>query len=357
MTSHRSSSSQAGMGRSLLDRPALRATAGEAVDTVRAGGKLVIVEEGGDHGALVIAAEHVDPAAIAFMATHCRGLVTLCLSPDRCAALGLRPMAPDGDGLSASQMMVSIEARERISTGISAHDRARTIAVAIDPASSPADLVEPGHVVPLRTAARGVLECADHPAAGVDLARLAGLGPAAVACSILDASGAVAGSEELAAFCRRHRVDMLETHELVAYRRTREPIVERIAVERLGTAVGALWSVFFRDYESGERHVALCHGDLERAEEVAVTVHAACLSGDVLGSGACDCGERLQQALERVAASPAGVLVYLGRERPCGTAASPLDSSGAVPAILRDLRVRQASMFSGERRHPARHRG
>jgi 3,4-dihydroxy 2-butanone 4-phosphate synthase / GTP cyclohydrolase II len=283
-------------------------------------------------GAVVVAAEHADASAITFMAVHARGLIALGLTPARCAALGLHPMthATGGDG---ARSMVSIEARDGVSTGISAQDRARTIQVAVDPDSGPGDLVEPGHVFPIRTAPGGVLERPEHAEAAVDLARLAGKRPAAVVCTILGESGAVAVPTELERFCRRHALCLVDLDAVAAHRRRSERFIEVMGDERVATAAGPLRAVSFRDRGSGEMHVALCSGDVTRAANVLVEVHMGCLGGDVLGSPECGCGERLRERLHRVAAAPAGVLVYLGGRRRCGA----WDADDAAPAVARQI--------------------
>jgi 3,4-dihydroxy 2-butanone 4-phosphate synthase / GTP cyclohydrolase II len=312
---------------------------GGALEILRTGGRLVI--QTADHiGAVAIAAEHADAEAIAFMAREVRGLITLCLPPERCAVLGLRPITPGNDKRGRLPMMVSIEARTGVTTGISAQDRARTIAVAVDPMSSGRDLVEPGHVIPLRAAADGVLERAGHAEAAIDLARLAGLSPAAVVCTVLGESGDVAEPRELEEFCARHRLRIVSIDDLVLHRHTSARFLERTGGEWVQTDAGPLWAVSFRDRRTGERHTALCHGDIATRHRPLVRIHHACLSGDVLMSRACACRERLEEALREVVSASVGVLVYLSGSTSCASQSTADGSDDIVTELLDDLRRR-----------------
>jgi 3,4-dihydroxy 2-butanone 4-phosphate synthase/GTP cyclohydrolase II len=209
---------------------------------------------------------------------------------------------------------VSIEAREGISTGISVQDRARTIQVAIDPGRGPHDLVQPGHVFPLRARPGGVLQRAGQTEAAVDLARLAGLIPAGVVCEIMNEDGTMARVPDLTAFCERHGLKMVTVADLIEYRRRTEKLVERMTSVRLPTAYGEFTAVAFRETLTGKNHVALVKGELEGAEDVLVRVHSECLTGDVFHSLRCDCGEQLEQALVRIANEERGVLLYMAQE-------------------------------------------
>jgi 3,4-dihydroxy 2-butanone 4-phosphate synthase / GTP cyclohydrolase II len=209
---------------------------------------------------------------------------------------------------------VSIEAREGVSTGISAHDRARTIQVAIDPRSVPHDLVQPGHVFPLRAKPGGVLQRSGQTEAAVDLARLAGLNPAGVVCEIMNDDGTMARVPDLTAYCERHDLRMVTVADLIEYRRRIEKLVERVVSVRLPTEYGEFLAVAYRELLADKQHLALVKGDVDGAENVLVRVHSECLTGDVFHSLLCDCGDQLEQALARVEAEGRGVVLYMGQE-------------------------------------------
>jgi 3,4-dihydroxy 2-butanone 4-phosphate synthase/GTP cyclohydrolase II len=292
------------------------ATIEAALEDIREG-KFVVVVDAADReneGDLTIAAQFATPDAINFMATHGRGLVCLCLTEERCEELGLRQMTDRNETPFGTAFTISIEAREGVTTGISAPDRARTIQVAIDPSKGPADLVQPGHVFPLRARRGGVLQRAGQTEAAVDLARLAGLQPAGVICEIMNEDGTMARVPELQLFCRAHGLKMITVEDLIEYRRQTEKLVERMTSVRLPTAYGDFTAVAFRETLTGKHHVALVKGDVEGEENVLVRVHSECLTGDVFHSLRCDCGEQLELALERIAAEPRGVLLYMAQE-------------------------------------------
>jgi 3,4-dihydroxy 2-butanone 4-phosphate synthase/GTP cyclohydrolase II len=209
---------------------------------------------------------------------------------------------------------VSIEAREGISTGISAHDRSRTIQVAIDPSKGPADLVQPGHVFPLRARTGGVLRRTGQTEAAVDLARLAGLNPAGVVCEVMNDDGTMARVPDLIPYCERHGIKLITVADLIEYRRRNEKLVERSTSVRLPTAYGEFAAVAFREKLSGKHHLALVNGDVEGGHDVLVRVHSECLTGDVFHSLRCDCGEQLDHALQLIAAEDRGVLLYMAQE-------------------------------------------
>ena len=209
---------------------------------------------------------------------------------------------------------MSIEAREGVSTGISAHDRARTIQVAIDPSSTPNDLVQPGHVFPLRAKPGGVLQRAGQTEAAVDLARLAGLIPAGVVCEIMNEDGSMARVPDLTTFCERHDLKLVTVADLIEYRRRMEKLVERVVSVHLPTEHGEFQAIAYRELIDGKRHVALVKGDVEGAENVLVRVHSECLTGDVFHSLRCDCGEQLELSLDRIEAEGSGVLLYMAQE-------------------------------------------
>jgi 3,4-dihydroxy 2-butanone 4-phosphate synthase/GTP cyclohydrolase II len=292
------------------------ATIEEAIEDIRQG-KLVVVVDAADReneGDLTIAAQFATPEAINFMATHGRGLICLCLTEQRCEELGLRPMTDRNETPFGTAFTISIEAREGISTGISAHDRSRTIQTAIDPSQGPDGLVQPGHVFPLKARRGGVLERAGQTEAAVDLARLAGLNPAGVVCEVMNEDGTMARVPDLIPYCGRHGLKMVTVADLIEYRRRTEKLVERTAAVRLPTEYGEFTAVAFREKLTGKHHVALVKGEIEGAEDVLVRVHSECLTGDVFHSLRCDCGEQLEQALLRIAAEERGVLLYMAQE-------------------------------------------
>jgi 3,4-dihydroxy 2-butanone 4-phosphate synthase / GTP cyclohydrolase II len=292
------------------------ATIEEAIEDIRSGRFVVVVDDADreNEGDLTIAAQFVTPEAITFMATHGRGLICLCLTPERCDELALRPMTDRNETPLGTAFTVSIEAREGVSTGISAHDRARTIHVAIDPASRPADLVQPGHVFPLRARRGGVLRRGGQTEAAVDLARLAGLIPAGVVCEIMKDDGTMARVPDLVDFCERHGIRMVTVADLIQYRRQTEKLVERVVSVRLPTEYGEFKAVAYRELLTDKQHLAVVKGDVRDKESVLVRVHSECLTGDVLHSLRCDCGEQLEQALLQIGAEGTGVLLYMAQE-------------------------------------------
>jgi 3,4-dihydroxy 2-butanone 4-phosphate synthase/GTP cyclohydrolase II len=292
------------------------ATIEAALEDIREG-KFVVVVDAADReneGDLTIAAQFATPDAINFMATHGRGLVCLCLTEERCDELDLRQMTDRNETPFGTAFTISIEAREGVTTGISAPDRARTIQVAIDPSKGPADLVQPGHIFPLRARPGGVLQRAGQTEAAVDLARLAGLNPAGVVCEIMRKDGTMARVPDLIPYCEQHGIKMITVEDLIEYRRQTEKLVERMTSVRLPTAYGDFTAVAFRETLTGKHHVALVKGHVEGEENVLVRVHSECLTGDVFHSLRCDCGEQLELALERIAAEPQGVLLYMAQE-------------------------------------------
>jgi 3,4-dihydroxy 2-butanone 4-phosphate synthase/GTP cyclohydrolase II len=292
------------------------ATVEEAIDEIREGRMVVVVddEDRENEGDLTIAAQFATPEAINFMAMHARGLICLCLTEERADELALRPMTDHNEAPLGTAFTVSVEAREGVTTGISAADRSRTVQVAIHPDSTPRDLVQPGHVFPLRAKQGGVLERIGQTEAAVDLARLAGLNPSGVICEIMNDDGTMARVDDLVPYCARHGLKMITVAELVEYRRRHEKLVERGASVRLPTDYGEFNAVAFREKLNGKTHVALVKGDVDGAENVLVRVHSECLTGDVFHSLRCDCGEQLEQALAQIEAEGTGVLLYMAQE-------------------------------------------
>jgi 3,4-dihydroxy 2-butanone 4-phosphate synthase/GTP cyclohydrolase II len=298
------------------ERATAFATVEEAIEEIRHG-KFVVVVDAADReneGDLTIAAQFATPEAIAFMATHGRGLVCLCLTEERCDELRLQPMTDRNETPFGTAFTVSIEAREGISTGISAHDRSRTIQVAIDPSKGPGDLVQPGHVFPLRSHDGGVLRRAGQTESAVDLARLAGLNPAGVVCEVMKDDGTMARVPDLVPYCEEHGLKMITVADLIEYRRRHEKLVERTTSVRLPTAYGEFTAVAFRETLTGKHHLALVKGDVDGAHDVLVRVHSECLTGDVFHSLRCDCGEQLDHALRQIAREDRGVLLYMAQE-------------------------------------------
>jgi 3,4-dihydroxy 2-butanone 4-phosphate synthase / GTP cyclohydrolase II len=292
------------------------ATIEEAIEDIRSGRFVVVVDDPDreNEGDLTIAAEHVTPEAINFMATHGRGVICLCLTEERVEELQLRLLASSHESRHGTAYTTTIDAREGITTGVSAADRAHTVKVAIDPASTPHDLIEGGHILPLRARPGGVLQRAGQTEAAVDLARLAGLTPAGVVCEIMKDDGTMARVPDLAEFCERHGIRMVTVADLIQYRRRTEKLVERVVSVRLPTDYGEFQAVAYRELLTGKQHLALVRGELAGRENVLVRVHSECLTGDVFHSLRCDCGEQLEQALARIATEDVGVLLYMAQE-------------------------------------------
>jgi 3,4-dihydroxy 2-butanone 4-phosphate synthase/GTP cyclohydrolase II len=292
------------------------ATIEDAIEDIRHGRMVVVVDDENreNEGDLTIAAQFVTPEAVAFMAKEGRGLICLALTPDRCDELGLDLMAAKNESAFETAFTVSIEARDGVTTGISAADRARTIQVAIDPQAAPRDLVQPGHVFPLKARVGGVLERVGQTEAAVDLARLAGLNPAGVICEIMNDDGTMARVPDLVGFCERHGLKMVTVADLVAYRRRHDKLIERVVSTNLPTAFGEFVAVGYRSLIDNKHHVALVKGDVAGIEDVLVRVHSECLTGDVFHSLRCDCGEQLESALAMIEQEGRGVLLYLSQE-------------------------------------------
>jgi 3,4-dihydroxy 2-butanone 4-phosphate synthase / GTP cyclohydrolase II len=292
------------------------ATIEQAIEDIRQGKMVVVVDDENreNEGDLTMAAQFITPEAINFMAKEGRGLICLSLTPERCDELGLDLMAAKNESAFETAFTISIEARSGVSTGISAADRARTIQVAIDSKSSPRELVQPGHVFPLKAKPGGVLERVGQTEAAVDLARLAGLIPAGVICEIMNDDGTMARVHDLESYCERHDLKMVTVADLVAYRRRHEKLVERVVSTRLPTGFGDFVAVGYRSLVDNKHHVALVKGDVAGQEDVLVRVHSECLTGDVFHSLRCDCGEQLESALSMIESEGIGVLLYLSQE-------------------------------------------
>jgi 3,4-dihydroxy 2-butanone 4-phosphate synthase / GTP cyclohydrolase II len=290
----------------------------EAIEDFRAGRMLVIVddEDRENEGDVTIAAERITPDVINFMAKHARGLICLSLSAEICDALHLPQMSSRNTSRLGTAFTESIEAAEGVTTGISAADRARTIQVAIDPSSKPADLVRPGHVFPLRAREGGVLVRAGQTEAVVDLARLAGLRPGGVICEIMNDDGSMARVPHLKEFCAQHGLKMISVADLIRYRLQNERFVQRQSEGCLRTEFGDFKTIVYASTIVPEMHLALVHGEIAGHEDVLVRMHSHCTYGDVFGSVECQCQRVLRKSLELIAAEGSGVLVYLHQTGP-----------------------------------------
>ncbi|CAH2031246.1 bifunctional 3,4-dihydroxy-2-butanone-4-phosphate synthase/GTP cyclohydrolase II [Trichlorobacter ammonificans] len=289
----------------------------EAIDDIRQGKMIILVddEDRENEGDLTMAAEMVTPEAINFMAKYGRGLICLTLTPEKCDALGLKPMVRDNTSPFETAFTVSIEARHGVTTGISAADRSHTIATAVAPAASAADLVSPGHIFPLRAKAGGVLVRTGQTEGSVDLARLAGLTPAGVICEIMNDDGTMARMPELRVFAKEHGLKICTIADLVAYRLKHERLVRVVADAKLPSRYGGDWRVVAFENELDKLdHVALVKGDMTGDTPLLVRVHSECLTGDVMGSLRCDCGEQLHKAMEAIDAEGRGVILYMRQE-------------------------------------------
>jgi 3,4-dihydroxy 2-butanone 4-phosphate synthase/GTP cyclohydrolase II len=289
----------------------------ESIITDLRRGKLVIVVDDADReneGDLILAGQFVTPAAVNFMAKHGRGLICVPTHAERLQQLGIDRMVHQNRESFRTDFQVSVDAARGITTGISAADRARTIQIMAAPTAVPDDLVQPGHVFPLRARPGGVLQRAGHTEAAVDLVRLAGLRPIGVLCEILNDDGTMARLTQLYKFAKKHRLKMCTIADLIEYRRTREKLVEHVEVVKLPTDYGDFDLHLYRSKLDGQHHLALVHGDVAGQEKVFVRVHSECLTGDVFGSRRCDCGSQLHQAMRQVTGAGRGVIVYMRQE-------------------------------------------
>lgn len=290
----------------------------EVIEDIRQGKMIILVddEDRENEGDLVFAAECVTPEKINFMAKYARGLICLAMEAPMIERLQLPPMARHNQATYGTAFTVSIEAREGVSTGISAADRAHTIRVAVDDKSGPSDIVSPGHVFPLKACPGGVLERAGQTEGSVDLARLAGLKSAGVICEIMNDDGTMARMPELLAFAKEHGIKIATVRDLIEYRMQYESLVEEVGVAQLPTEFGTFAVHGFRNKIDGTEHLALVRGELSSSHESAasapvVRMHSECVTGDALGSLRCDCGKQLHNALRHIAEEGTGVLVYM----------------------------------------------
>jgi 3,4-dihydroxy 2-butanone 4-phosphate synthase/GTP cyclohydrolase II len=288
----------------------------KAIEEFKAGKFVIIVddEDRENEGDLTIAAEHVDGQAINFMATHGRGLICTPMEATRLDDLHIEPMVGRNTAALETAFSVSVEARHRVTTGISAEDRANTIKALIDPASRPSDFAKPGHTFPLRAREGGVLVRAGQTEAAVDLARLAGLYPAGVICEIMAEDGTMARMPALEEFSKKHDIGIVTIKDLIAYRRRWEKLVELRAEAKLPTEYGLFTVKGYQDVITGETHVALVMGEIMPDEAVLLRAHSECLTGDAFHSLRCDCEQQLHQSMEMIAEEGVGVVLYLRQE-------------------------------------------
>jgi len=288
----------------------------DAMEDIRQGKMIIIVddEDRENEGDLMIASEKVTPQAINFMAKYGRGLICLALTDERTRELGLSMMVEDNESAFETPFTVSIDAREGITTGISASDRSITIQTAINSQAGKSDLVKPGHIFPLRARAGGVLVRMGQTEASVDIARMSGLYPSGVICEIMDDDGTMARLPSLIEFTREHGLKMITTKDLAEYRLQRETLVEEVVTTKLPTEFGVFNSVTFRNVLDDQIYIALIKGEISAEIPTLVRVHSQCLTGDVFGSFRCDCGEQLKKSMEMIAEDEKGVLLYLYQE-------------------------------------------
>ena len=288
----------------------------EVVADLRRGLMVIVVDDADreNEGDLILAAESVTPAAINFMAKHGRGLICAPTTSERLQQLGIERMVQQNRESFKTDFQISVDASRGITTGISAADRAETIRIMADPTALPEDLVQPGHVFPLRARPGGVLQRAGHTEAAVDLVRLAGKRPIGVICEIMSDDGSMARLPELMRFARKHRLKLCTIADLISFRRTREKLVERIEVVNLPTENGLFDLYLYRSKTDGQHHLALVHSEVAGKRNVLVRVHSECLTGDVFGSCRCDCGPQLRQAMKQVVEAGRGVVVYMRQE-------------------------------------------
>ncbi len=288
----------------------------EAIDDLKQGKMIIIVddEDRENEGDLMIAAEKLTPEAINFIAKYGRGLICLALTENRTQELGLAMMVDDNQSLFGTPFTISIDAREGVTTGISAADRAKTIQVAIDPASEKKDLIKPGHIFPLRAKDGGVLVRMGQTEASVDISRLAGLAPYGVICEIMNDDGTMARVPQLTPFAKEHGLKMITTKDLAEYRLQRETLVEEEVTTILPTEFGDFKAVVFRNVLIDQIHIALVKGEIHPDVPTLVRVHSQCLTGDVFGSFRCDCGDQLKKSMQMISEEGLGVLLYLYQE-------------------------------------------
>ncbi len=292
------------------------ATITEAIEDIKAGKFIIMIDDESreNEGDLAIAAEKVTPEAVNFMAKYARGLVCLPIVGQRLDELEVPQMVQNNTSRYSTAFTVSIEAKDEVTTGISAFDRAKTIKTVLDPNAKPEDLARPGHIFPIRAKEGGVLVRAGHTEAIVDLARLAGLYPAGVICEIMNEDGTMARLPELELIASKHGLNIIAIAELIAYRYRHEKLVQRVAEAKLPTKYGEFIAIAYRSGVDANEHVALVKGSMSDSEPVLVRVHSECLTGDVFGSLRCDCGDQIAMSLQSIAKEGRGVFLYMRQE-------------------------------------------
>ena len=292
------------------------ATIKEAIEDIKAGRFIIIVDDEGreNEGDLAVAAEMVDPDAINFMAKYGRGLICMPIIGQRLDELNIPLMVGENTSKHNTAFTISIEAKKKVSTGISAYDRAATVKAMLDPATRPEDIARPGHTFPLRAREGGVLVRAGHTEAIVDLARLAGLYPAGVICEVMNEDGTMARLPQLEKVAKEYKLKVVSITDLITYRRRHEKLVTKVAQANLPTRYGQFIAIAYKSTIDPDQHVALVKGDVSSDEPVLVRVHSECLTGDVFGSLRCDCGEQIEMALNAIAEEDRGVLLYMRQE-------------------------------------------
>ncbi|MFO8100864.1 MAG: bifunctional 3,4-dihydroxy-2-butanone-4-phosphate synthase/GTP cyclohydrolase II [Dehalococcoidia bacterium] len=293
------------------------ATIEEAIEDMKIGKMIIVVDDEGreNEGDLMIASEKVTPEAINFMAKYARGLICVPLLPERIEALNIPMMVRHNTSHFDSAFTVSVEARHKVTTGISAADRAATVKTLIDPATKSEDIAYPGHMFPLRARKGGVLVRAGHTEAGVDLARLAGFYPSAVICEVMNEDGTMARLPDLEKIAEEHGLNIVSVEQLIAYRRRHDKLVQRVTEAHLPTKYGEFTAIAYKSVIDPDEHVALIKGDITDSNEpVLVRVHSECLTGDVFGSLRCDCGDQIQMAMQAIEAEGRGVFLYMRQE-------------------------------------------
>jgi len=292
------------------------ASISEAIEDIRAGKFIIVVDDESreNEGDLAMAAEKITPEAINFMAKHGRGLICLPIIGQRLDELRIPLMVANNTSHYSTAFTVSIEAKSKVTTGISAYDRAHTIKTVLDPNTKAGDLVQPGHIFPIRAKEGGVLVRAGHTEAIADLVRLAGLYPAGVICEIMDEDGTMARLPQLEAMASKFALKIIAIADLIAYRLRHEKLVQRVTEARLPTAYGEFTAVAYKSVVDAAEHVALVKGDISNDKPVLVRVHSECLTGDVFGSLRCDCGAQIEMALQSIAKEDRGVFLYMRQE-------------------------------------------
>ncbi len=288
----------------------------EAIAELKAGKFVIIIddEDRENEGDLAIAAEKVTPEAINFMARYGRGLICISMTAQRLDELKIPMMVQDNTSQFGTAFTVSVEAKKKVTTGISAHDRSATIRTLVDPATRPDDLARPGHTFPLRARDGGVLVRAGQTEAVVDLARLAGMYPAGAICEVMNEDGTMARLPQLKVMAEHHGIKIVSVSDLIAYRRRHEKLVERVAQAKLPTRYGDFTAYAYKSSIDPDEHVALVMGDVNTGEPILVRVHSECLTGDVFGSRRCDCGDQVGLAMQAIAKEGKGVFLYMRQE-------------------------------------------